>query len=644
MAEIICPLCGKPNPDDLDECKYCQAPLKTGGFIAPPESDDELSKLFVSPPKEDKTESKSSVAPFSPEGLEEAIPDWLKETEASFLEPAEPKPSESKPEELTSDEISAQIDALISPTSSPEDMPEKKVDDEWLASLLSEAEVTDTGANEDAGEQTEKQPQEQLYEEPSEEVQDGAGFAIEEPEEETLPPAVPADKPAWLTSLEAASTIKLEGGITQSEPGPQEPVAEEPAEESEPEPAAPPEWLTKSMPEGTPSTPQETEGDLSPAELPGWLEALRPAEPMEPSRPVEDVSSADIVTAGPLIGLRGVISPHPSAIRASKPPTYSIKLRVTDEQKARVELMEAMLADEEKPTPLPSQPVISSQNIFRLVIGLALFLPIIWMIITGSQKTAQPQSGSIPGVVDFSQEIQKLPSGAPVLVAFDYEAGFSGELNIAISNVLTQLINKNSYLTLVSTSPSGPALGESMIDSVYTDLVGSDQTYTNYADLGYIPGGTMGLRGFAASPKDVMPYSLNGYDVWVVPPLNAVSSIQDFNAVIVFTNDADTARVWIEQVGTLMRQADRPLLFVASSQAEPLIMPYYLGVPEQVQGIISGLAGGTAYANSVGSLQQNGVWDAYSIGITVSIIIIIVGSIASGVVKTLPSGSKKKEN
>jgi hypothetical protein len=236
-----------------------------------------------------------------------------------------------------------------------------------------------------------------------------------------------------------------------------------------------------------------------------------------------------------------------------------------------------------------------------------------------------------------------LPSGAVVLVAFDYEAGFSGELNIAINNVITQLMNKSAYLTLVATTPSGPALGESAIKVVYSSLVGSTATYPSYANLGYIPGGTMGLAGLAASPRSVVPYSLNVENVWAAAPLNSIGSIKDFNAVIVLTNDADTARIWIEQVGTQLKEADKPLLFVSSSQAEPLILPYYKASPPQVQGLIGGLAGGVAYARSVGNIQQNGVWDAYSIGVTVSILIIIIGSIASGVVKTL-AAEKKKEN
>lgn len=229
-----------------------------------------------------------------------------------------------------------------------------------------------------------------------------------------------------------------------------------------------------------------------------------------------------------------------------------------------------------------------------------------------------------------------------MLIAFDYEAGFSGEMNLAISNVITQLMIKNTYLTLASTNPSGPALGESMIRSAYSGIAGDTSPYPYYANLGYIPGGTAGLLGLATTPQTIVPYALNGDNVWAGAPLNTVSSIQDFNAVIVLTNDADTARVWIEQVGPLLREVNRPLLLVSSSQAQPLILPYYAATPSQVQGLISGLAGGVAYARSVGNIQQNGIWDAFSIGMTVSILIILIGSIASGVVKTIPT-SKKKE-
>jgi hypothetical protein len=435
----------------------------------------------------------------------------------------------------------------------------------------------------------------------------------------------------------------MEAVVPQAEEEPEEaPETGEPAQEEEKEEATPPEWLKKGVFEEAPSTPPEAEGQIAPAELPSWLEALRPKETVAPTGPSEDVSAAEIVTAGPLVGLRGVISAHPSAIRAQKPPTYSIKLKVTDEQRARVEMMQELLADEEKPAPLPTKPAITSQHIFRIIVAVALLLPVIWMIVTRSQQTPSPQPGDFPGLVDFTQQIQRLPSLSPVLIAFDYEAGFSGEMNTATSNVVTQLINKRVYMAMVSTTPSGPPLAESMIDATYKNVVGTSGSYAYAADLGYIPGGTMGLLGLATSPRSILPYSLNGYNVWAGAPLNEVTSITDFNAVIVITNDPDTARVWIEQIGPQLKQANKPLLFITSSQAEPLIRPYYEATPPQVQGLVAGLAGGVAYGRTMGNLQQNGVWDAYSVAVTVSILILLIGSIAGGAIKMIASENKQE--
>jgi hypothetical protein len=207
-----------------------------------------------------------------------------------------------------------------------------------------------------AQEPVDKSAEELAEEQPQEEfIEQAETFAEEPSEEEQATPAVEADKPAWLTSLEASSTIKMEGVVPPAGAHPEQPAAEEAAEKKDEEPPEPPDWLKTLPTEESASPSKESEPQISPAELPGWLEALRPSETVAPTGPVEDVSTADIVTAGPLVGLRGVISTHPSAIRARKPPTYSIKLRVTDEQKARVEMMEELLAGEDKPTPLPTR-------------------------------------------------------------------------------------------------------------------------------------------------------------------------------------------------------------------------------------------------------------------------------------------------
>ena len=633
MTDIICPLCGKPNTPDRDECQYCQAPLKTSGFVAP--SDKESDSSLAQEGIEQDSQSKSpGMGRKGISSLEDAIPDWLKETEAGFLEQ-----TETELEAPASGERLEQAESQVNPPAKQPEIPEGAIDEEWLASLLAEAGTVEPARPESPTEKSGSN----VIGIPLEEGESQTEFAQGEEPAQATPPM---EKPDWLTSLEASSKIKLEGGIFGAEL--EQPQPEPPAIEGEAEPVLPepPEWLTKpsaellaESPAETPTevpavAPMEGEDAISPAELPGWLEALKPSDEVTPTGPVEDVSHADVVTAGPLTGLRGVISPQPSAIRAQKPPTYSIKLRVTDDQQTRLKMMEELLADEEKPKPLPTRHIITTRYIFRLIVAAALLLPIIWMIVSNSRQTPAPQPGNIPGVVDFTQQIQSLPTGAPVLIAFDYEAGFSGELDIATSNVITQLMKKNAYLTVVATTSSGPALAESIIRNSSLNLIGSSDGYSNYADLGYIPGGTIGLLGLASSPRAILPYALDGKNVWAGASLNTVSSVKDFFAVIVVTNDPDTARIWIEQIGPQLQDAGTPLLFITSSQAEPLIRPYFESTPAQVQGLLAGLTGGVAYARTVGNYTQSGAWDAFSAGVTVSILIILAGSIA-GVIRML---------
>ena len=653
MTDVICPLCGKPNPPNLDECQYCQAPLKTRGFIAP--SEGEGDKASIPPFSEDITPSEEqSATSGTGSSPEQSIPDWLKETEASFT--GEPEPTTGEP---GAGQLSEEIESLINPPSAPAETPGNAIDDDWLTSLLVEAGAVETPQAETPQAETPAEtPEGQEPGSPGEEP----GSGIEEENEQPALPTPLSEKPDWLTTLEASSKIKFEGEIFASEPEQAQPIPAEVPEEKAPEPEEPPEWLTKAVTGGPvdeskgaeepeevtqrneppTETPKGAEAPIAPAELPGWLEALRPSETIKPTGPVEDVSGADVVTAGPLMGLRAVISSNPAAIRPQKPPTYSIKLKVTDEQQDRLRMMEELLADEGKPKPLPTKSAITSRNILRLIVAIVLLLPMIWMIISNKQQTTYPQPGSVPGVIDFTQSIQALPANAPVLLAFDYEAGFSGELNIAITNAVSQLMKKNAYLTIASTNPSGPALAESVVKSTGSALSGSHQTYSNYANLGYIPGGTMGLLGLASSPRSILPYTLDDRNVWAKAPLDKVSAISDFSAVIVITNDPDTARMWIEQVGTQLQKSSTPLLFITSAQAEPLIRPYYQATPSMVQGMIAGLTGGVAYARTVGNYQPMGVWDAYSAGITISILIILIGSIAGVVIKMLAPGKKKE--
>jgi len=66
---------------------------------------------------------------------------------------------------------------------------------------------------------------------------------------------------------------------------------------------------------------------------------------------------------------------------------------------------------------------------------------------------------------------------------------------------------------------------------------------------------------------------------------------------------------------------------VISAQAEPLIRPYFGEPAKQVQGLVTGLAGGAAYESGMPRpMLARKYWDAYSYGLMAAILIIVFGS------------------
>lgn len=98
--------------------------------------------------------------------------------------------------------------------------------------------------------------------------------------------------------------------------------------------------------------------------------------------------------------------------------------------------------------------------------------------------------------------------------------------------------------------------------------------------------------------------------------------------VVVLSDDPATARDWVEQVGTAMEST--PLVMVLSAQAEPLIRPYFQGEVGLVKGLVGGVLGGAYYEGVSGSRGlASSYWDAFSIGLSATALVLLVGGILS---------------
>lgn len=626
----------KPAPS-VFEGQEPAAPSATPSIEMP----DWLSELGTAQPAQEETKPTSPVfqagespASGAPASIE--LPDWL-----SALGAAQPPQEETKP---TPSVFHAEE------ASAPGATPAAELPD-WISAL---------------GTKPEDLPAEAPSALPAAELPDWVS-ALRPQEEPTVqqPTAPPLPEPPdWASTLRAEQEAPTTAEpITPTTAGPEVtagPVAApgaaftDDAFSSEDADAAfasmqTPEWLSSVLPAsaaGPDSTPvaAEEEEAIGPAELPSWVQAMRPVESAMAGAPpaTENVPTEE---RGPLAGLRGVLPAIPgAALPSSKPKAHSIKLDASEQQQAHAVLLEQILAAETSPIPMRSAgAVLRSQRVLRWALSALVLLVVGWGFYTRAQNFPLP-SGVPNETVGAIQAVEAIPANAPVLVVFDYQPATVGEMEASGASLLDHLLVLHPpHLVLLSTSPTGPALAERFMSAVLVDNKGNPKfaSGSQYIDLGYLPGGITGVYKFAQNPAEAVPLDVNSQPAWRSAFMAPVQKFSDFAAIIVLTDSMESGRQWVEQ--TQGNRGKSSMVFVASAQAAPMLLPYVDS--GQVNGMVSGVsgaagveqrnAGSPAVYGLPGAPQPNPpapgyvrrYWDAYSIGLYLAVMLIILGTL-----------------
>jgi hypothetical protein len=391
-----------------------------------------------------------------------------------------------------------------------------------------------------------------------------------------------------------------------------------------------PDWLSKLKPEqgaekGTESEEEQpSAGNIEAAALPSWVQAMRPVESVVAEAKTTPLNEDQVTEqSGPLAGLVGVLPSGPGLGLLRKPPAYSAKLQVSEGQQRYVTYFDQLVAGETHPHTAGAAR-LTSNRLWRWLITLLLVMAVGLPLITGSQVTPALSPSLLSSDKGAAATvIEGLQANAPVLVAFDYEPALSGELEAVAAPLFDQLLSKGVRLTLVSTSPTGPALAERFLQT--TPLVNAHQYRSGeqYVNLGYLVEGPASISYFAGAPAEAMPVTVNGDPAWATPPLQGILHLSDFAAVVILTDNADTGRNWIEQSSQYLGKT--PMVMVISAQAEPMIRPYFDS--GQLKGLVSGLVDAKIYEQSY---NRPGLayhyWDSFSFGVFVVELLIVIGA------------------
>lgn len=385
-----------------------------------------------------------------------------------------------------------------------------------------------------------------------------------------------------------------------------------------------PDWLSEVRPDS--GDGESGRGNLAPATIPSWLEAMRPVETFQPVIDIEPEEEQTVESVGPLAGLRGVLLAEPVVAKPRTATGSGARLEVTERQYAQAELLQRIVSQEEHELPAAAavrRPWPVARWVISLVMMAAVFVP----AVTGGPVFAIPQRvsrdlGPLVGIVNT------LPVDRPALLVFDYEPGFSGELNAVAEPLIENLLARGINIVTLSTRPTGPPLAVNLIDQVGAPY--QVEEGRNVLHLGYLSGGPTAVQLFSAAPREAItkgfmtPADLSGQSPWASPMLTDVHRLADFGMVAVIAAGTDTARTWAEQAHPWM--GDTPLVMVLSQGAEPLIRPYFESLTPQVNGILSGLPTAVAYEQLNGrqGLAFNR-WNGFGAGALAAELVILVG-------------------
>ncbi|MCB2178714.1 hypothetical protein KQH61_04805 [bacterium] len=609
---------GEPEPEAPESGDYLETihSLKEEDEISAAWGEAEESGAEEAPEEQGpiKAAWEADTGTLVPQDDFEEVPDWV-----SKLPTVEPKTEPHPPRE---DHLSEDADEEVPP---------------WLQEIRSKT-TEETRPPEDVLPAFGLDPEDMFAETPADPAESIFGdeeAPIPEPPATQKPPNT-GSLPTWMEDLQTSG--KLELPETTEDEGEAEALeySEEDVstlfedddlldwlEEEEEELPEPTQKETLADPE-----PDLEEGDIEKADLPTWLQAMRPVEAVTADIPEEteevEVHPRKRETIGPLSGLSDVLPAEPGIVHFGSKPKPAAAFGLTEQQKKYAHLLKSLVKEEAAYEPVAERKVANPQQVLRWVIAILLLSVLFAVAWLNGDFIALPTAGFPEENLAAVSLVNDLQAGDKVLVAFEYQPGLSGEMEAASSALMEHLLLKQAELVLVSTQPVGPGLAEAFLQGKFD--TSAYILEKQYANLGYLSGGTAGLLNFATTPRQTVPSA-----TWDASPLDSVQSVKDFAMVLVLTDDPDIARSWIEQVQPLLTDGTGqaiPLVMVTSAQAEPLVYPYYLSDPRQVSGLVSGVSGGAYYENQINapSLARR-YWDSYNVGLLLAVIVIAAGSI-----------------
>ena len=216
-----------------------------------------------------------------------------------------------------------------------------------------------------------------------------------------------------------------------------------------------------------------------------------------------------------------------------------------------------------------------------LAMGIAVLIPVL----------KQLPSFQIPSLLvkDAYNEIEKLPPGSKLLLAFDYDPGSAPELQPMATALAWHAAKKGHKIYFIALWP----LGVNMIQDTVSQVISKDfPDYTegrDYVNLGFRTGNEGVIKVIVTNLQGLFNVDVRGKSLHDIPMTKGIASLQDMDLIVSVSAGYPGTKEWVQYAGT---PYNIDVIGGCTGVQAPLLYPYY---PSQMKGLLGAIKSAAEY-------------------------------------------------
>ncbi len=224
-----------------------------------------------------------------------------------------------------------------------------------------------------------------------------------------------------------------------------------------------------------------------------------------------------------------------------------------------------------------------------LFVAVAVSLPLFLAL--------QQRVAVTPETRGVSEPVDRLPPGARVLLACDYDPSSAAELQPMTVTFLKQALSRRLRVIVMGLYPQGPqqanlALQEALRDPAVAQH--APRYGVDYVNLGFQSGNEVVIQRMGSSIPAVFPRDLRGTPIEELPIMEGVRDFSSIAYIFEVSTGYPGTVEWVQFAGDRFHAA---LGSGATAVSAPLYYTYY---PAQLTGLLGGMKGAAEYETVTG--------------------------------------------